>query len=269
MVLTLRSNKKAIKGNRKMKFSVFRKVKDFGKAQYSKLEELKSSFALCKTAKEIAKFIKDVKITLNYGTNLNPEPVDIALFLFFMPSFSPITSKFDLSILDYYGGHTYDIEKRCDLILSKKNDKIKTLLTMDGHGRIVGRMVSIFENIRVYEIDRGCHKWHSKFFPKGTSYFGNIFDAIDKHIENETIESVLIYINFCGIGEQSNTVLQCISKIQTYDETNGTHCIDNLIISFSRCRAGVRNAKNLVNELKQWGFEEKTQRQDFVTMSRQ
>jgi hypothetical protein len=269
MVLTLRSNKKAIKSDRKLKPSVFRKVRDFGKAQCNKLQELIPSFKFInQTPKTVARFIKNTKITLNYGTNLNPEPVDIALYLFFMPLFSPMTSKFHLSILDEHGGHTEDIEKRCDLIMSKKHNQIKTLLTMDGHGRIIGRMISKFENICVYELDRGCHKWHSKFFPKDISFFGNIFDAIDTHIENKTIESVLIYLNFCGIGEQSEAVLQCITKIQTYDETNGTHCIDNLIISFSRCRAGIRIANNLVNELKQWRFEEKTKRQDFVTMSR-
>ena len=126
-----------------------------------------------------------------------------------------------------------DQETRAKIILSyMERHNIKNLITMDGHGRFVGMIMSkLVEKLhykyknkqkvkeellkyKVYLIDIDEHVtlWHKAFLP---SYFvntlptGSVFDLSDDLINNS-----MVYLNFCGIGDQMENLKRFVFSLQ-------------------------------------------------------
>jgi hypothetical protein len=201
---------------------------------------------------------------VNYSSGgLTVTPVDSPVFCALLPNVLTLSEK--LPYLDEIGRHTDDIEERSDYIIDlvRRNTHIDTIMTMDGHGRLYERLLRQLKNrvdINVYDICEDSHAWHIEHFESGSSYFEDIFDAIDREYDVNTIQSKLIYLNFCGIGGQSETIIGCIHKIKRKIP------LDQIIVSFSTARAGMKNTRNLYNYLVSLDFKMLTNRTGFVTM---
>ena len=117
-----------------------------------------------------------------------------------------------------------DQQLRADKLVSyvKANPQIKTIVTMDGHGRFIlsllqalGHMANDI-NIKVVDIDPIVNRWHQSFFPNRIeSVEGNIFNYVPN-------QHTLVYMNFCGIGGQEGQenlakYLSNIQSIPNYD----------------------------------------------------
>ena len=129
-----------------------------------------------------------------------------------------------------------DQETRAKIILSyMERHNIKNLITMDGHGRFVGMIMSklveklhykhknkqkVKEELQKYkvyliDIDEHVTLWHKAFLP---SYFvntlptGSVFDLSDDLINNS-----MVYLNFCGIGDQMENLKRFVlNYIKSY-----------------------------------------------------
>jgi hypothetical protein len=107
---------------------------------------------------------------------------------------------------------------------------IKKLRTMDGHGRMLtcfllalqerGEDVDTYE-IEVYEINPNAHTWHEHFFPQ------NVIAVDDDILESVPPADTMLYLNFCGIGEQIDDVKEHLSQIFA------VHPDSKVMISFS------------------------------------
>jgi hypothetical protein len=110
-------------------------------------------------------------------------------------------------------GHEDDLDKRA-LIIAKRcidNKAIKSIHTMDGHGRFITRLIkklidgNIFKerpdfNILVYDLDFETDLWHKITMPLGTGKEGNILVELNKAIDDKSIDEKIFYINFSGLA---------------------------------------------------------------------
>lgn len=129
-----------------------------------------------------------------------------------------------------------DQENRVNIILSYMDKhNIKNLITMDGHGRFTGMIMSkILEKLKhkyknnekikeelskykiyLIDIDENVTLWHKAYLP---SYFvntlptGSVFDLSDDLINNS-----MVYLNFCGIGDQMENLKRFVlNYIKSY-----------------------------------------------------
>jgi hypothetical protein len=184
-----------------------------------------------------------------------------------LPAWLPMMDKIVKS-------HSNDLDRRCEIIktIINRNTNIKFIITMDGHGRLVGRLLNACPNVRilVYDIEAEAHEWHEMVFPtdRTISYNKNVFDAIYEAIETGLIEYTVIYLNFCGIGQQTDAVLKCMEAIRAYDNQHDTQCIKQFVVSFSNCRK-THLSDNLKQKIQEMypAFILQTLRKDFITMS--
>ena len=125
-----------------------------------------------------------------------------------------------------------DQETRAKIILSyMERHNIKNLITMDGHGRFVGMIMfklvqklqrkyknkeKVKEELQKYkvyliDIDENVTLWHKAYLP---SYFvntlptGSVFD-----LSNDLIDNSMIYLNFCGVGNQMKNLKRFVLKM--------------------------------------------------------
>jgi len=108
-------------------------------------------------------------------------------------------------------GHEKDLDERAELIATRcLNDiTIKSIHTMDGHGRFITRLIkklidnNIFDrpnfNIFVYDLDDETDMWHKITMPLGTAIKGNILTELENSINDDTINEKLFYVNFSGL----------------------------------------------------------------------
>lgn len=109
-------------------------------------------------------------------------------------------------------GHEEDLDERASIIAKrcKNNTAIKSIHTMDGHGRFITRLIKklidekIFEerpdfNILVYDLDFETDLWHKITMPLGTGKKGNILVELNKAIDDKSINEKIFYLNFSGL----------------------------------------------------------------------
>jgi len=210
----------------------------------------------------------------------------IYLLLFYIKDTTNTYFFIDLDLLG--SGHDDDLDERADIIVNRiiHNDNIKNLYTMDGHGRLITRIVVKLQiespdffinnpdfNIFVYEIDDEVHMWHRITLPNGSAIKGNIIDELDKSIQDGSIEEKLFYCNFSGLSGQGARIINCYNLLYESDDTDN---IDNVIVSFSSVREGKKSADNLLkgiidlNETKLLDINKRivllTERNDFYTI---
>ena len=91
-----------------------------------------------------------------------------------------------------------DYERRARYISSISRGA-SFILLMDGHGRMVYRLLELCPNSHIVVVDQDSvvNQWHEAFFPRErvSSIQGDIFDIIPRY----PVDSV-IYLNFCGIS---------------------------------------------------------------------
>lgn len=130
-----------------------------------------------------------------------------------------------------------------DIVKNMLDTGKQTLVTMDGHGRFVRifyYLLSLFKkqrkyshielcnfNIILYEIDPIVHQWHEIFMP--TTVENRDRSILDHEIQ----ENELLYLNFCGLGNQ-------VSSVRRYLEEN-IATQHNIFLSFSE--RGIRKKK--------------------------
>jgi len=109
-------------------------------------------------------------------------------------------------------GHEEDLDERALIITDRciNNTNIKSIHTMDGHGRFITRLIKklvdekIFEkrpefNIFVYDLDDETDLWHKITMPLGTAKKMDILAEINQAIDDESIDEKLFYVNFSGL----------------------------------------------------------------------
>ena len=131
----------------------------------------------------------------------------------------------DLSIFSR-GSKDVDYDIRADAIWDKwsqsvtANGKVSDLVLMDGHGRIVYRLLrklmdanmngSIPEGdirkIIVVDLSKTVDDWHREFFPK--NYVVSVKGDIFKYVETLMPKSYYLYLNFCGVGSMVNSIMK-------------------------------------------------------------
>jgi len=150
-------------------------------------------------------------------------------------------------------GHEKDLDERASLIANRclSDTTIKSIHTMDGHGRFVTRLIkklmdnNIFDNrpefnIFVYDLDNETDMWHQITMPLGTAKKGNILNELEKSINDDTINEKLFYINFSGLtitqkqngGVNSHKSVKSTRK--TINKTYKTNSLNNVNISSKR-----------------------------------
>lgn len=111
-----------------------------------------------------------------------------------------------------------DQNKRSSYIVDymKKNPDSE-LVTMDGHGRLIYSIISLFEKeksfidskkkIHLVDIDKTTNEFHKKIFP--SDVFNNTINIPEEQdilkldtsfFEREKISNPFLYLNFCGIS---------------------------------------------------------------------
>ena len=106
-----------------------------------------------------------------------------------------------------------DQYRRVDRIVKhlKKNQDIKKLILMDGHGRFVSKLLETLGEeglgdvrIHVVDINEVADEWHSLFLPKEvTCEVKDIFEVVTEQVAIQTApdtgDKAFVYLNFCGI----------------------------------------------------------------------
>ena len=105
-----------------------------------------------------------------------------------------------------------------EIVQKMIRDNIRSIRTMDGHGRFVYSFLKAIaecgENVDDWEIDlvdmdQGVNGWHRWFMPEGVLVEdGNIIN-----IEQVFLDQTLVYFNFCGIGGQEEELKSAIKEI--------------------------------------------------------
>ncbi len=143
--------------------------------------------------------------------------------------------KLNLNLLfnPFSEGVKNDQETRASIILSYMDKhKIKNLITMDGHGRFTGMIMSkILEKLKhkyknkkekikeelskykiyLIDIDENVTLWHKAYLPSNfvnTLPTGSVFDLSD-----DLINSSMVYLNFCGVGNQMKNLKRFVLKM--------------------------------------------------------
>ena len=137
---------------------------------------------------------------------------------------------------------------------------------MDGHGRIVYRIASYLRErgaldgitIRVVDTDYETDLWHRIVMPDGTNIQGNIFDQFDG---DGVPDNTLLYLNFSGLGPA-----EWENRPNTMRLIENTNRKENIVVSFANIRGAIE-PRRLKNELSIEGYENITDRNDFVTYS--
>ena len=174
-----------------------------------------------------------------------------------------------------------DYDARVDYIWNKWNmicinDKETKLVLMDGHGRIVYRLLKkIHDNglqnsrkIVVVDLDQTVDRWHKAFFPSCSveSVHGDIFKQANR------IKPCFLYLNFCGIaGMVENTMNisnQYILSFSTMRRNADLDAIWNFIDNGSNVDLVHETGEisKLLKYLKEIEFEKISIRRDFVTI---
>jgi len=121
-----------------------------------------------------------------------------------------------------------DQDMRAETIINKmKLLNKRRLVTMDGHGRFllsfVHKLIELEENlcewnIELIDIDEYVHKWHELYLPQWVlSRSGNIMDiATPEYLADH---NAFLYMNFCGVGNQYEKLLQFILNMHKRNET--------------------------------------------------
>jgi hypothetical protein len=165
----------------------------------------------------------------------------------------------------YSSGRTSDLSKRSTEVFStwcniyndtRMANKYNTkLVIMDGHGRIVAKLLNKISKtkspqdfiIKVVDVDPIVTEWHKLFFPAQ-----NVVSCTGNILEYST-EDNLVYMNFCGLGNQKVKVMnKCTSSLS------------NFFLSFSTARNAKKNIE-LLDLLKDRKMIGNTKRQDFVS----
>lgn len=126
-------------------------------------------------------------------------------------------------------------EKVVDIMTTRR---IKTLRTLDGHGRFIFCFMKVLKRkgcniddyvIEIYDIDKNTHKWHEKIFPNNCLVCNdNICSNEKEDIDALTGDDsqTFLYLNFCSLGKEAkNTVNYIIDLI--------SKGVKNLMVSFS------------------------------------
>jgi len=188
----------------------------------------------------------------------------------------PNSSDIFVDVFGLGSGHDADLEERADIIAERcKNNNIRNLITMDGHGRflcsflnkidILKRNPSIFEDndlsIYICDIDEETINWHDYLFPTNVSVSCNILSfIINSFIHGKINDDDLFYLNFSGLLNQSKDIIFIIQMFIDHELQ------DNILLSFSTVRGAKDPSTLLINELQDKGFQLLTDREDFVTM---
>ena len=166
-----------------------------------------------------------------------------------------------------------DLNKRCSFISNfiSDNSRINKFITMDGHGRILQRIVNDLGpyqitsrniNVAICEYDPknttyANHVWHQLTMPYNVAYYGNIFDHdfCKRHLQ-----TTFVYLNFCGFSGQEDNIIGLVKIMK------GLHCKQNLMISFSHAR-GAKEPASILEEFLIYTekFSILTGREDFKT----
>lgn len=205
---------------------------------------------------------------------------------------------FDLCInFDMMGsGHDEDLDQRAFIVSSKiiqnlvLHQQCDRLLTVDGHGRLIRRvlrnllefsqqlidnpevfeMYAIFLNnlkLRICEINIGNDLWHSNTLPVDPQegYFSDSSNSIliEQEIQAAYNGNGIVYFNFSGLIGQGD---RCIEIIRIFTEHGQSW---RILISFSGVRGAADLARRMSIELERLGFHRGTDRSigsdEFVT----
>ena len=155
-----------------------------------------------------------------------------------------------------------DLDERASILVNRilNNPFITSLHTMDGHGRLILRVVSKLLDrepqffitrptfyFHVYDIDEVTNLWHELILPHAcTIVKQDIFETLLPSIETGDIQTQLFYLNFCGLmgqGPQVYDMYEMLSKKEQHSLMN------NLVVSFSNIREGQHAATQLCRQL--------------------
>jgi hypothetical protein len=192
--------------------------------------------------------------------------------------------------LDTLGSsHDEDLDKRARLVAIRviNNPTIQSIHTIDGHGRLIVRIVREILRLKprffrenphfdvfVYNIDEEAHIWHQMTLPNGCAKSNNIFDVLNTSIKTNDIKSQLFYLNLSGLMGQGDRIRDSFVELFKKPEN-----MKNLIVSFAASQNGREPAFNLVSQLIEFNelletngandyvIETKTNRTDFFTFA--
>lgn len=165
-------------------------------------------------------------------------------------------------------GHENDLEQRSLQFTERiingffKGMKHCKILTLDGHGRFIIRILTIlidfYENIidddikkkflsflnnsilKVYELDPYNHIWHINTLPCCSELNNILGENNDFRWSNDDF----VYLNFSGLHDQSE---RCLELIDDFIKNGNS---DKIMISYARCRSAIKIAdlftKNLI-----------------------
>lgn len=144
------------------------------------------------------------------------------------------------------------------------NKQIKITL-MDGHGRMVLELLKVLQKkkynlnnvyIRIIDIDPYVNQWHELCFPT------KFTEVVHSDIYNEQNIYDLFYMNFCGLQNSNNKLIQFL---KTQQENNN---LSKVIVSFSiRGKNNNNNNKTLTTLLKEYNGDIISERNLFKTIA--
>lgn len=180
----------------------------------------------------------------------------------------------------------FDLNVRADIIFDKyksfmsNGETCKEIVLLDGHGRMLRRILTCIINrisnlknehsdttidklqIKIYEVNIANHLWHEYIFPqvgKSITFYSNV---MTDDVRNDVIQNNgIIYLNFSGIGNQEEMIIDFIRKFKTDKEKR------SIVVSFCVSRAAHKYLHTLVPFLEnEMGMVRPlNKRDDFVT----
>jgi hypothetical protein len=139
-----------------------------------------------------------------------------------------------------------DLINRVRLIFKEMFMRQQTeIILLDGHGRTIFLLIQFMHvynykfNIKVYEISDPTHLWHEDFFPTlpdpvNNNVLVNINESIEQLISTPelceaNLPNRLVYLNFCGIQDLYQLILNFIKKYENYNPRNFSLWISSIV----------------------------------------
>ncbi len=159
--------------------------------------------------------------------------------------FRKVTTRINFSYLFFDEEKEVDLINRVRLIFKEMYMRKQTeIILLDGHGRTIFLLIQFMHvynykfNIKVYEISEPTHLWHEDFFPTSPDPENNVLVNIQGSIEQlistpelcqANLPNRLVYLNFCGIDQLYQLILNFIKKYKDYVPQNFSLWISSIV----------------------------------------
>ena len=149
-----------------------------------------------------------------------------------------------------------DLNERGSTLIDKSAD-FDRIVTLDGHGRLIWRLVKgdFTKILIVADVDMQNNLWHHITLPSGVVFDGDVRSIVDDDL-------TFYYLNFSGLGGGN----EHLSHIRFMENK-----LNRLLISFAqenKSKGGINHLLFAIYLNREYGFNLLTNRKGFYTMGR-